>query len=133
MSLSTLKQDISTGIEGLDREHTRLVSVMQEIADNFERRNSAERISGWFGELYVETLAHFALEESLMRNYKYTGYEEHKADHERLLEQLSLMMESFEEGMCDECGMSLRDCLEGWFIGHVAEMDSELRTLTECK
>ena len=54
MSLSTLKNAVNTGVEGLDREHNRLVGVMQEIAANFERQGTAERVSGWFGELYVK-------------------------------------------------------------------------------
>jgi hemerythrin-like metal-binding protein len=131
MSLSTLKNAVNTGVKGLDREHNRLVGVMQEIAANFERQGTAERVSGWFGELYVDVIAHFALEEAFMRDRRYEDYKAHKDDHERLLEELRLMMESFEEGMCDGCGMDLRDCLEAWFVGHVTQMDARLRLLVQ--
>lgn len=46
MSLTTLRKDVSIGIEGLDREHARLVGVMQEIAANFEQHQARERVSG---------------------------------------------------------------------------------------
>ena len=66
-----------------------------------------------------------------MRDRRYEDYKAHKDDHERLLEELRLMMESFEEGICDGCGMNLRDCLEAWFVDHVTQMDARLRLLVQ--
>jgi hemerythrin len=84
-----------------------------------------------FGALYAKASAHFALEERIMREKKYAFYDAHKADHERLLDQIRHMMEAYEDGMCTDCGTSLRACLEAWFAGHVADADTGLRTLAE--
>jgi hemerythrin len=131
MSLTSLKDGLRTGIDGLDYEHRKLVGVMEAICDNFERAEAAGTVSGWFGELYAEVSAHFALEEALMHKKKYAAYEAHKAHHERLLEQIRSMMESCEAGKCVDCGVSLRACLEAWFAEHVREMDVGLRNLAE--
>ena len=129
MSLTSLKNNLMFGIESLDYEHQRLVGVMETICDNIESKQPSYMISDWFGELYAEVSAHFALEEALMSKKGYVSVEAHKADHERLLELIRSKMESFEKGMCVDCGMSLRTCLEMWYSKHAKEMDVELRNL----
>jgi len=131
MSLSSLKGSLRTGIDSLDYEHRKLVGVMEELCESFDRAGSAHEVSNLFGELYTKASAHFALEEHLMREKEYAFYDAHKADHERLLDQIRHMMEAYEDGMCRDCGTSLRTCLEAWLAGHVTDADTRLRTLAE--
>ena len=104
---------------------------MEALCDSFDRAGSAAEVSDLFAALYAEASAHFALEESIMRGKKYASYDAHKADHERLLDKIRFMMEAYEDGMCTDCGTSLRACLEAWFASHVANADSGLRSLAE--
>ncbi len=129
MSLACLKTDLRTGIQGLDYEHRELVGVMEEICNNYERTEVTRSVSDRFGELYAEASAHFALEEMFMRRKQYAGYDVHKADHEKLLDQMRSMMDSYEDGKCTNCNLSLHTCLEGWFAGHARYIDSGLRSL----
>lgn len=131
MSLASLKDGLRTGIDGLDYEHRKLVGVMETLCDSFDGAGSTGEVSDLFGAFYAEASAHFALEESLMRVKKYAFLDAHKADHERLLDQIRHMMEAYEDGTCADCGTSLRACLEAWFTGHVADADSGLRNLAE--
>lgn len=130
MSLDSLKNDIRTGIDSLDHGHRRLVGVMETICDNFERAEAARTASDWFDELYTEVSAHFALKEAHMGKKGNSSFEAHKADHERLLEQIRSKMESYELGKCAGCGVSLRNCLEAWYAEHAREMDMGLCNLT---
>lgn len=129
MSLSSLKDKLNTGIESLDYEHRKLVAVMEELCDSYDRDESS--VSELFGRLYAEVSAHFALEESIMREKKYASYDAHKADHEHLLDRIRFMMDAYENGLCADCGTNLRSCLEAWFAGHVADADMGLGTLGE--
>jgi len=129
MSLSSLKDKLNTDIDSLDYEHRKLVGVMEEICDSYDRAEYS--VSDLFGKLHAEASAHFALEESIMREKKYASYEVHKADHEELLDRIRFMMEAYEDGQCADCNTSLRACLEAWFAGHVANADMGLRTLAE--
>ncbi len=131
MSLTSLKDGLRTGVDSLDYEHRKLVGVMEELCDRFDRADFPGGVSDCFGELHAAVSAHFALEESLMREKKYASYDEHKADHERLLDQIRFMMIAYEDGKCTDCGVSLRKCLEDWFAGHVKDADTRLRTLAE--
>ncbi len=128
MSLASLKVQLSTGNGGLDYEHRKLVEAMEAICDTFEMSGS-EAIAEGLGLLHAAASAHFALEEMIMRKRKYAGYDAHKADHERLLDQLRAMMEASEAGQCEACRMGLRSCLESWYSGHVTKADAGLRSL----
>ncbi len=129
MSLSSLKDKLDTGIDSLDYEHRKLVGVMEELCDSHDRAESS--VSDLFGTLHAKASAHFALEESIMREKKYAFYDTHKADHEQLLDRIRFMMDAYEDGMCKECNTSLRACLEAWLAGHVANADMELSALAE--
>lgn len=129
MTLTSLKNELRTGIDGLDYEQRKLVEEMKAISDSFDRAEIAPEVSDLFGAIYAAASAHFALEESLMRANKYTLYQEHKADHERLLDRIRVMMEAYEDGICMACGVSLSECLETWFADHVKNADTKLRTL----
>ncbi len=131
MSLTSLKDGLRTGIDGLDYEHRKLVEVMEALCNSFDRAGSAGEVSDLFATLHAGASAHFALEESIMREKKYPFYDTHKADHERLLDKIRFMMEAYEDGMCTDCGTSLQTCLETWFAGHVADADTGLRALAE--
>lgn len=131
MSLTSLKNGLRTGIDGLDYEHRKLVGAMEAISDSFDRAVIAQEVSDLFGDIHATASAHFALEESLMRKKKYAFYEAHKADHERLLDKIRVMMEAYEDGVCMDCGKSLSVCLETWLAGHVKNADTGLRTLAK--
>ena len=131
MSLTSLKDGLKTGIDSLDYEHRELVGVIETLCDSFDRASSTREVSDCFGALYAQASAHFALEESLMREKKYAFYDAHKADHERLLDKIRRMMEAYEDGKCTDCGVSLRKCLDNWLASHVRNADAGLRPLAE--
>ena len=131
MSLAILKDGLRTGIGSLDYEHRELVGMIEKLCDSFERASSAHEVSDWFGALYAQASAHFALEESLMREKKYAFYDAHKADHERLLDKIRFMMDAYEDDLCTDCGVSLRECLHDWLASHVRNEDARLGDLVE--
>ena len=131
MSLASLKDELRTGIDSLDHEHRQLIGVMEALCDSFDHAPSTGAVSDLFGVLYAQVSAHFALEERLMREKSHPFYDTHKADHERLLEQIRHMMEAYEDGKCADCGTTLRACLEAWLANHVRSADTALRTLAD--
>ena len=131
MSLASLKDELRTGIDSLDYEHRTLVALMEELCESFDNAPSTGAVSDCFGMLYAKVSAHFALEERLMREKHHGSYAAHKVDHERLLEQIRNVIEAYEEGVCEDCGTSLRACLETWLWDHMRNADAALRTLAD--
>ena len=82
----------------------------------------ASAAEAFLAALHDRIAAHFALEERVMRDRGYREYREHKADHERLLDEirdLGLEREGF------SVGLTLR-YLEEWMLRHVESLDRAL-------
>lgn len=129
MSVAHLNRPDVMKTSGLAYEHRRIIELMEAISDKFERGESRGVLSRWFGELLVGVSAHFALEETLMRDCEYADYAAHKSEHERLLDDILCMMDACEEGRCTVCNVSLRQCLAAGFGEHVRSMDSRIAAL----
>lgn len=118
MPLPDWKEEFATGIDYIDYEHQRLVRLINRICDESIHEGSEVTVADGLGQLYAQICAHFALEEQLMREKGYEHYEVHKADHEKLLDEIRYMMDAFEDGLCDSCAKTLDECLTAWFYKH---------------
>lgn len=118
-----------TGIASLDHEHREMIELLNDMADSVLPEGDAERVADFLGEVYAKIQAHFALEERIMRAHRYAGLATHKADHERLLDELREIMESQE----DDAGFDYREALSirlrDWFMVHFHEQDAKLHDL----
>ncbi len=74
------------GIRKLDAEHRKQVELIQRLG---ERESTMIEL---LGNLYASYTKHFAYEEAIMRARCYDGYEEHQADHQRLLDEITMAM-----------------------------------------
>jgi hemerythrin len=129
MPLLDWRDEFETGIAYIDYEHQRLVALINLACENLSQPDAADRVAECLGELYGQVCSHFALEEQLMRERKYGLYDEHKADHEALLEDMRYMMDAYEAGACETCGTTLDECLVAWFHKHFRARDARLVTL----
>ncbi len=126
MTFITWKAEYSLGIPSADAEHKELIELLNEIHDGLLRPGAGESaVFEFFGELYAKISAHFALEEKLMREHHYDGYAEHKADHERLLNEIRDLMDEYEDSNAlDEEAFGKK--LDAWFSNHFRTLDARL-------
>lgn len=129
MRLLEWKEEYKTGIDSVDYEHRLLIDTINTACENLSRTEHKDAVSDCLGLLYQRICAHFALEEKLMRKWGYRLYAVHKAEHERLLEQIRNMMDAFQNGACDACDKTLGECLVDWFGQHFQAEDGRLKTL----
>lgn len=128
MALLQWKSDYETRIAAVDYEHRRLIGLINEMHQRLAGPGREPTISAFFGDLYAAISAHFALEEKVMREHAYPGYALHKADHERLLDEIRDLMDEYETSLDVASGSSLGERLDAWFLRHFREMDSPLHT-----
>jgi hemerythrin-like metal-binding protein len=69
---------------------------------------------------------HFTLEESLMTDHRFSGYNEHRHEHQQLLTELNGMVNAVERGRHRLARAWLRERLPEWFRLHVANLDGLL-------
>ena len=126
MPLLEWKDRYALGIADVDHEHRQLIALLNALYERIEAGDADTSVSGFFGDLYAEIAAHFALEERIMRERGYAAYEPHKADHERLLDQIRDIMDDYESGHDRGYRQRLGPQLDLWFTRHFQTMDAPL-------
>ena len=125
MTLLEWRDEFRIGIEEVDHEHQELIGLINALHAALGDDRSSERVEGFLGEIFASISAHFALEEKVMRARHYDALAAHKADHERLLDDLrDLMDEQAGGAILDEERFGAR--LAEWFAGHFRTHDARL-------
>ena len=115
----------SVGVPAVDHEHRELIGLINETHAQLAQPGAELTVPDFLGEIYARISAHFALEETIMRSRKYDDFAAHKADHERLLDDIRDIMDTFDYGAAyDETAFAGR--LRHWFMGHFKTHDARL-------
>ena len=123
MTLLDWRENFSIGIAEVDHEHRELIGLINSLHAALGDERGGERVEAFLGEIFADIAAHFALEERVMRERRYDALAEHKADHERLLDQLRDMMDAQAEGAeLDDARFGGQ--LTEWFAGHFRTHDA---------
>ena len=123
MRLLDWTEDFSTGVAAADADHRELIATINRLYDEFGDPDHPRDAAGLIADVLGAVAAHFADEEELMRTRSYAGFEPHKQDHDRLLDDLRDMMEAFAGAdEPDSVELSLR--LEPWFARHFHSHDA---------
>lgn len=112
----------SVRVRQIDDDHKGMIALVNELHDAMKLRKGGDEIARILAALIARTRDHFASEERLMINHDYGGYPRHKAEHERLLQEISVLEKRFAEGdLLLSFGIMLY--LKGWALGHVLSYD----------
>lgn len=125
MRLLDWKDEYSMGIEAVDHEHRELIALINRLYAQLQAADAKLTVPGFFGDLLRAIGAHFALEEKFMRENSYARLDRHKADHERLLDELRDIMDAFDRAV-EIDSVELGDRLDVWFSRHFRTHDVEL-------
>jgi len=126
MALIDWKEEFTIGIPAVDFEHGALIELINELyAQLILPSAPPDAVAEFLGEINVRIGAHFALEEKEMRDRQYDQLAAHKADHERLLDEIRDLMDRYEDDQSfDELELARR--LSGWFAVHFGSHDARL-------
>lgn len=122
------QQRYELGIPAIDHEHRGMVEMINRLVARIGAGADTAYISAALGDILSGISAHFALEEKLMRDRGYDQYLDHKADHDRLVDQLRDIMDDFEQhGRIRPT--ELVQVLDEWFSEHFRTRDARLHRL----
>lgn len=123
MSLLQWREEFATGIEDVDYEHREMVDLINQLYISLSDKSSDMGVMDFLGEINARISSHFALEEKIMRERNYDQYQDHKEDHERLLEEIRDIMDDYEDKPhFDESAFASR--LSRWFSEHFKTKDA---------
>jgi len=123
MTLLQWQDTYSVGVAEVDHEHRGMIELINTLHTALGTERSGERVEAFLGEIFADVSAHFALEERVMRERRYDALAEHKADHERLLDELRDIMDAQADGdSLDDA--RLGGTLADWFGVHFRTHDA---------
>lgn len=117
------REEFSVGLPEVDHEHREMIAMINALQLESASGAQGASVVAALGEIHARISAHFALEEKCMTSLGYEGYAEHKADHERLLDDLrDIMDEVTSTGRFDAASLGAR--LSAWFGDHFRTLDA---------
>lgn len=121
------------GIDELDFEHKRLIEDIDRLHRELSGQDDKRDIEACLGEIFARMQAHFALEERVMRKNKYPGFDEHKREHEALLDNYTASMLDFINSPGNapggERGRPIEEALERWIVDHILVSDRKMSAM----
>jgi len=133
MALIDWQESFKLGVASVDHEHEELIALLNrlhaQLQDQAVGADDKETVLRFLGEVHSGIAAHFALEEQIMRARGYDQYADHKADHERLLDEIRDIMDRYEAETGTDYQAELSQQLRDWFTNHFKTMDARLHKM----
>jgi hemerythrin-like metal-binding protein len=126
MPLLAWNDRYAVGDPAVDHEHRELIDLINALHAALLSGDPERGTEAFLGDLDRGIAAHFALEETLMRARRYDEYAAHKADHERLLDEIRDIMDDFHDADPTAASDALAARLDAWFVSHFATHDARL-------
>ena len=121
--------DALVGIEAIYAQHTQTLKLYNKIVKTKEKRNN-EKEEDAVVKLLEYWKMHFKYEEDLMKLYEYSGFDEHKKEHDRIMNEFSNSQKIFSKGFkyvvsCLSINLTL------WIEEHIKESRGEDKKLAK--
>lgn len=133
MSETQFKWDDSflIGIEELDHEHKLLIGDINRLHKELARHDKKSEIEKRLGDIYARMQAHFALEEHVMKENDYEFFDEHKREHDELLDNYTEYMLQFLNQPGVFSSKRIEDTLTRWMVTHIMESDKKMSLMLQ--
>ena len=132
MALITWRDSYSTGVEYFDKEHEKIVILINELYEVCRDHLAEDVVHRVITELLEYTVYHFEHEEKAMEAVNYAYLEEQREQHDILkkkVQEFKDRLDQREEGVAAELYLFLRD----WLIKHILEYDRRYKSALKNK
>ena len=116
---------LSVQVQEIDEDHRRLVDLFNILNHSVAEGDASNYIEAVMEELISCTVWHFRHEERLMLKYDYEGFEEHKTEHQELIESALALQQKFQQEGRPISGEDI-EFLEYWLTGHILGADMDM-------
>jgi len=115
---------ISVGVEAVDREHKKLVGIINELYDAIVARRSKEVLGGLLDELTVYSKYHFDREEQFFHATGYGDAAQHTRQHSDFTRQVKGIRERYRSGSAG-LNLEVMNFLKDWLFDHILASDAK--------
>jgi hemerythrin len=135
MTDTSIKWDDSflIGITELDHEHKVLIDDINRLHGELAGQDEKSEIEKCLGDIYARMQAHFALEEHVMKEHRYQFFDEHKREHEKLLDSYTEYMMQILNDTVVSYSSPIEDALKDWVMNHIINSDKKMSLMVQEK
>ncbi len=136
MPLIEWNDSLKLGVAVVDRQHQRLIEIINRLYDATMEGRGADVIGEIMDELIVYTATHFSMEEKYFAQFHYADAEEHKQEHDALIEKVTAFVDAFEQAPAASraaLAKELLQFLQIWWRYHMMDTDSKFVALFKQK
>jgi len=119
------------GIKELDHEHKSLVVDINRLHQELARQEEISEIEKCLGDIYARMQAHFALEEHFMKEHEYPFFDEHKREHDQLLDNYTEYMVQILNDAGVSPGNPIEHTLKHWVVNHIITSDKKMSLIAQ--
>lgn len=112
-------------VSPVDTQHRGLADLINELHDAMLKGAGTSVIGEVVDRLVDYTVSHFDMEEELMRRYGYPGYDDHKREHEKLVQWVAPVQQAVRAGK-RQVTVDVMKVLKEWFINHTQGIDRKM-------
>ncbi len=122
MPLIEWNDAFSVGIQKLDEQHKKFLSLTNLLFDAMQGAQDREVVGSVLKELQQYVVYHFKAEESLMKIYNYPNMNAHKQEHEDAIQRVNKFVLDYERGL-QTVHIELLKFLSDWIQNHILRVD----------
>ena len=132
IKLITWSDRYSVGIASIDAQHQKLVNLVNELYAAVLAGKQTLVTAKVLDSLASYTITHFTTEEGYMKRYGYPGYAQHKAEHDKLVAQITQLQREMRAGKAS-VSKEVMSFLQSWPIGHILGVDKKYTSYLNAK
>lgn len=126
MKKITWSDDLSVGVDLIDKQHKMLIKRLNDMSEAIEDVKGPTEIARTLEFLIEYTDYHFSTETEHMRRTGFPGLADHLKKHDEFTSTLADLEEEFrEDGATHMLAESLDTFLVNWLVKHISSVDVE--------
>lgn len=124
MSLFQWDEKLSVNIPSIDRQHQKLISLVNQLHDAMKKGKGKEALNYILEELISYTDYHFKTEEKYFDQYGYAETERHKNEHNSFVKKVNEFNERFSQNNAI-ISLEVLTFLKNWVLQHIQKEDKK--------
>ena len=124
------KEEYNTGIKKIDSQHKRFVDLINKLHSALSAGKEQETLYSLLSELLDYTKRHFEAEEKIMANLGFVELEGHRAHHQDLIDQITIIIDPYLDGKFHVNNMFMV-FLKSWYSNHIFYGDADLASFVK--
>ncbi|GAB4337180.1 MAG: hypothetical protein Kow0037_19540 [Calditrichia bacterium] len=124
MSLIQWQERFSVGISTIDRQHQRLIKMINELQKAMHNGKGNNVLARQIAELKNYVVVHFSTEEKLFEKYDYPLTMSHKLEHQSFVNKVKEFEADYAAGKA-AISIKLFSFLSDWLRNHILKNDKK--------